>query len=224
MEQATNKNLDWNFAIHTNTEHTHAHIDVLDNKALRFSKEQLQAFKTLITESILEVEDYTKNQQLQKSQNQTLKENLSQEYEFKDEVKLKNFVNTDLRNKFKIEREENKIIDEMKQNSSKVYGGIEKIDRLEGLKKVQDVIENSNDWGAYFNFDTLSKRADKLAKDTNNQKEKAELETFAKVMIDKYDYENKEDRRINGLDKKDSLEDTNLEIKQEVKLSYGMRM
>lgn len=92
------------------------------------------------------------------------------------------------------------------------------------MKKVQDVIENSNDWGAYFNFDTLSKRANELAKNTNNQKEKVELEAFAKVMIDKYDYEYKEDRRINGLDKKDSLEDTNLEIKQEVKRSYGMRM
>ena len=36
--------------------------------------------------------------------------------------------------------------------------------------------------------------------------------------------EDKEDRRINGLDKKDSFEDTNLEIKQEVKRSHGMRM
>lgn len=224
MEQATNKNLDWNFTIHTNTEHTHAHIDVLDNKALRLSKEQLQAFKTLITESISEVEVYSKNQQLQKLQNQTLKENLSQEYEFKDEVKLKNFVNTDLRNKFKIEREENKIIDEMKQNSSKIYGGIEKIDRLEGLKKVQDVIENSNDWGAYFNFNTLSKRADELAENTDNQNEKVKLKAFSEEMTNKYNYEYKEDRRMNELDKKDSLEDNKLEIKQEVKRSHGMRM
>ena len=189
MEIAIGKNLDWNFTIHTNTEHTHAHIDVLDNKALRLSKEQLQAFKTLITESISEVEVYSKNQQLQKLQNQTLKENLSQEYEFKDEVKLKNFVNTDLRNKFKIEREENKIIDEMKQNSSKIYGGIEKIDRLEGLKKVQDVIENSNDWGAYFNFNTLSKRADELAENTDNQNEKVKLKAFSEEMTNKYNYE-----------------------------------
>ena len=47
---------------------------------------------------------------------------------------------------------------------------------------------------------------------------------FSKEMKNKYDYEDKEDRRINGLDKKDSFEDTNLEIKQEVKRSHGMRM
>lgn len=112
----------------------------------------------------------------------------------------------------------------MKQNSSKIYGGIEKIDRLEGLKKVQDVIENSNDWGAYFNFNTLSKRADKLAENTDNQNEKVKLKAFSEEMTNKYNYEYKEDRRMNELDKEVSSEDNKLEIKQEVKRSHGMRL
>lgn len=231
MEQASNKNLDWNFTIHTNTEHTHAHIDVLDNKALRFSKEQLQAFKTLITESISEVEVYSKNQQLQKSQNQTLKENLSQEYEFKDELKFKNFVNTDTRNKYKIERKENKIIDDLKNGKANLHEEITEAKSLSMLNKLTTITDMQYGDLNCFNYEQLSKRADKLAKNVDNPKEKEELKEYSNEMIKIYNvgYENiviKNKRNQEEWAKQKEVEAKFQTQKQELSRNrnHGMRM
>lgn len=231
MEQATNKNLDWNFTIHTNTEHIHAHIDVLDNKALRFSKEQLQAFKTLITESISEVEVYSKNQQLQKSQNQTLKENLSQEYEFKDEVKLKNFVNTDLRNKFKIEREENKIIDDLKNGKANLHEEITEAKSLSMLNKLTTITDMEYGNLNCFNYEQLSRKADELAKNTDNPKEKEELKKYSNEMKKTYNagygdmvIENKRNQEEWAKQKEAEAQLENQKQEQSRNKNHGMRM
>lgn len=89
FEASSGKKLDYNFAIHTNTDHIHAHIDIAGDKNLKFSKEELQLFKTITTEKIVNQEENNKNNKELKSIEKNEAKHLNTDY-LEREQALKN--------------------------------------------------------------------------------------------------------------------------------------
>ncbi len=56
FEEQTDKNLNYHFAIHTDTEHIHSHVVITGtNRDINFTKEQLQTFREISQEKTLEI-------------------------------------------------------------------------------------------------------------------------------------------------------------------------
>ena len=73
FEEQTGKNLNYHFAVHTDTEHIHSHVVITGtNRDINFTKEQLQKFREISEEKTLQ---YTKEQtkELEKNLNLNLK-------------------------------------------------------------------------------------------------------------------------------------------------------
>lgn len=214
MEEAIDKKLDWNFTIHTNTKHPHAHIDVLSDKgAIKFSKPQLQAFKTLISESILEVEIYSKRMEEQKS---LIDEN-------KNINKIQDVIEDN--QEFKMEKSNTKIFNnedkylEIAKNENSSAEALDKlVEKVEYKNVLKAVIEHDNtseqtlaklidhkiDEIADKAFDKLKERVLKLEKYIANN-ENSTSEELDKVI--KYCLENKHDNIIKDCINNDNISD-----------------
>ncbi len=71
FEEQTGKNLNYHFAVHTDTEHIHSHVVITGtNRDINFTKEQLQVFREISEEKTLQ---YTKEQTKELEKNLNLK-------------------------------------------------------------------------------------------------------------------------------------------------------
>lgn len=203
MEEAIDKKLDWNFAIHTNTEHTHAHIDVLDDKGLKFTKPQLQAFKTLIAESILEVEDYSKR----------MKEENKEVLKFENKEELNDIQ--------KQKENDNKIMEKIESHDVYILDGINGASSLRLLEKIEIYVSDSELREDFLK--DISQKAKELANEPQNENESGKFLELSKRTIEEYNYRNerwKSERQTNEeIDKQKQNQNT-----QSNKRSYGMSM
>lgn len=72
FEEQTGKNLNYNFAVHTDTEHIHSHVVITGtNRDINFTKEQLQKFREISEEKTLQL---TKERTLEVNKNLNLKQ------------------------------------------------------------------------------------------------------------------------------------------------------
>lgn len=204
MEEAIDKKLDWNFAIHTNTEHTHAHIDVLDDKgALKFTKPQLEAFKTLIAESILEVEDYSKR----------MKEENKEVLKFENKEELNDIQ--------KQKENDNKIMEKIENHDVYILDGINGASSLRLLEKIEIYVSDSELREDFLK--DISQKAKELANEPQNENESGKFLELSKRTIEEYNYRNerwKSERQTNEEKEKQSQNQTT----QSNKISYGMSM
>ena len=71
FEEQTGKNLNYHFAVHTDTEHIHSHVVITGtNRDINFTKEQLQMFREISEEKTLQ---YTKEQTKELEKNLNIK-------------------------------------------------------------------------------------------------------------------------------------------------------